>query len=130
MSLSDRVLYVLSDENKDKPYHQDLLKDIKENISVLLNSKLDDCISSSDMGFPDISFFSIDSKDLCQIIGKEIYNLIKKYENRIKIVSMNYDDSLKPWQLTFDIAYVYETDLFKEFNIRVTFRNNRYCEVL
>lgn len=130
MSLSDRVLYVLNDENKGSPYRQDLLKDIKENISILLNSKIDDCMSLNDAGFGDISSLNAGSSDLCQIMGKEIYNLIKKYESRIKIVSMNYDDSLKPWQLTFDIIYAYENDLFKEFTIRVAFRNNRYCEVL
>lgn len=130
MSLSDRVLYILNDENSDKPYQDNLLKDIKENISVLLNSKFDDCLGISDIGFPNISFLNVDSRDLCLIMGKEIYNLIKKYENRIKVVSMNYDDSLKPWQLNFDVIYVYENNPFKEYKIKIAFRNNRYCEVV
>ncbi|MCD8213199.1 MAG: GPW/gp25 family protein [Campylobacter sp.] len=129
MSLSDRVLYVLDDENT-KPYSQDILKDIKENIGILLNSKFDDCITFEGASLPDMSFLNIDSNELCQIMGKEIYDLIKKYENRINIVSINYDDSLKPWQLTFDIVYARKSDAFKEFTIKVTFRNNRYCEVL
>ena len=77
-----------------------------------------------------MSFLNIDSQELCQLMGKEIYSLIQKYENRINIVAIDYDDSLKPWQLTFDIRYTRQKDAFKEFAIKVTFRNNRYCEVL
>lgn len=130
MSLSDRVLHTLNEENADKPYRQDILNDIKENISILLNSKFDDCITTQGSSLPDMSFLNIDSHELCQLMGKEIYGLIKKYENRINIVAIDYDDSLKPWQLTFNIRYTRQNDAFKEFAIKVTFRNNRYCEVL
>lgn len=130
MSLSDRVLHALNEENVDNPYRQDILNDIKENISILLNSKFDDCITIQGSSLPDMSFLNIDSHELCQLMGKEIYNLIQKYENRINIVAINYDDSLKPWQLTFNIRYTRQNDAFKEFAIKVTFRNNRYCEVL
>lgn len=130
MSLSDRVLHTLNEENADKPYRQDILNDIKENISILLNSKFDDCITIQCSSLPDMSFLNIDSHELCQLMGKEIYGLIKKYENRINIVAIDYDDSLKPWQLTFNIRYTRQNDAFKEFVIKVTFRNNRYCEVL
>ena len=130
MSLSDRVLHTLNEENADKPYRQDILNDIKENISILLNSKFDDCITRQGSSLPDMSFLNIDSHELCQLMGKEIYGLIKKYENRINIVAIDYDDSLKPWQLTFNIRYTRQNDAFKEFAIKVTFRNNRYCEVL
>lgn len=130
MSLSDRVLHTLNEENADKPYRQDILNDIKENISILLNSKFDDRITIQGSSLPDMSFLNIDSHELCQLMGKEIYGLIKKYENRINIVAIDYDDSLKPWQLTFNIRYTRQNDAFKEFAIKVTFRNNRYCEVL
>ena len=130
MSLSDRVLHTLNEENVDNPYRQDILNDIKENISILLNSKFDDFITIQGSSLPDMSFLNIDSHELCQLMGKEIYNLIQKYENRINIVAINYDDSLKPWQLTFNIRYTRQNDAFKEFAIKVTFRNNRYCEVL
>ena len=130
MSLSDRVLHTLNEENADNPYRQDILNDIKENISILLNSKFDDCITIQGSSLLDMSFLNIDSHELCQLMGKEIYGLIKKYENRINIVAIDYDDSLKPWQLTFDIRYTRQKDAFKEFAIKVTFRNNRYCEVL
>ena len=130
MSLSDRVLHTLNEENVDNPYRQDILNDIKENISILLNSKFDDCITIQGSSLPAMSFLHIDSQELCQLMGKEIYNLIQKYENRINIVAINYDDSLKPWQLTFNIRYTRQNDAFKEFAIKVTFRNNRYCEVL
>ena len=130
MSLSDRVLHTLNEENADKPYRQDILNDIKENISILLNSKFDDCITIQGSSLSDMSFLNIDSHKLCQLMGKEIYGLIKKYENRINIVAIDYDDSLKPWQLTFNIRYTRQNDAFKEFAIKVTFRNNRYCEVL
>ena len=130
MSLSDRVLHTLNEENAGNPYRQDILNDIKENISILLNSKFDDRITIQGSSLPDMSFLNIDSQELCQLMGKEIYNLIQKYENRINIVAINYDDSLKPWQLTFNIRYTRQNDAFKEFAIKVTFRNNRYCEVL
>ena len=117
MSLSDRVLHTLNEENVDNPYRQDILNDIKENISILLNSKFDDCITIQGSSLPDMSFLNIDSHELCQLMGKEI-------------VAINYDDSLKPWQLTFNIRYTRQNDAFKEFAIKVTFRNNRYCEVL
>ena len=60
MSLSDRVLHTLNEENADNPYRQDILNDIKENISILLNSKFDDCITIQGSILPDMYFLNID----------------------------------------------------------------------
>ncbi|EPS0829481.1 type VI secretion system baseplate subunit TssE, partial [Campylobacter jejuni] len=40
-----------------------------------------------------------------------------------------YDNNLSPWQLSFIVKCFFQDDRFKEFNIEIIFKNNRYCEV-
>ncbi|RDU62927.1 type VI secretion system baseplate subunit TssE [Helicobacter didelphidarum] len=129
MSLLDRVIHNLDEQYKGVEYHENLIKDIKNHIHILLNSKLDDCMSMNALGLPDISQANLDSGEFAVFMAREIQSLLQQYENRIILLSISYDNSLSPWQLSFDIRCYFSDDRFSEFNIHITFRNNRYCEV-
>ncbi len=123
MSFIDKVIHTL-DDCKDDSYIEDDLHSIKEHIKVLINSK-DDNKGLSSLGELDLNV-----KNLSVLMSEKIYHIISTYEHRIRILSIEYDDLLSPWQLTFFIRFCYINDNFKEFSIQIIFRNNRYCEVL
>lgn len=123
MSFIDKIIHTL-DECKDDLYVEDDLNSIKEHIRVLINSKDDN------QGLSSLSDLDLNVKNLSILMSEKIYHIISTYENRIKILSIEYDDALSPWQLTFFIRFCYSNDSFKEFSIQIIFRNNRYCEVL
>lgn len=130
MSLLDKVIHTLDEQYKSVPFYKDELRDIKGNIQVLLNSKLDDCLVANDFGLIDIIESNINTSDLCFKMAKEIHFLIKKYERRIRILSINYDDSLTPWRLSFFLKCNFVDDSFKEFSLEIVFKNDRHCEVV
>lgn len=129
MSLLDRVIHNLDEQYKGLEYCENLIKDIKNHIHILLNTKLDDCMSMNALGLPDISQANLDSGEFSLFMAREIQSLLQQYENRIILLSISYDNSLGPWQFFFDIRCCFSDDRFSEFNIHITFRNNRYCEV-
>ncbi|MWV61582.1 type VI secretion system baseplate subunit TssE [Helicobacter saguini] len=130
MSFLDRIIHNLDSQYSGIQYQENIVKEIKEYITILLNAKIDDCVSLNSLGMPDISFLNVDSSELCILMAKEIRNILQEYENRIRLLSISYDSSLSPWQLDFDILCCFTNDRFSEFNIHIIFRNNRYCEVL
>lgn len=129
MSLLDKLIYELNDQNAHTPFYQNEFDDIKNNIRVLLNAKLNDSYTIKDLGMPDMADINLNSSELCVSMAKEIRKIIDKYEKRVGIVSITYDNSLSPWQLTFMIKCCFENDRFKEFGIEIIFKSNRYCEV-
>ena len=129
--LLDKIIHKLDDQNASVPLHQDRLYDIKNNVKILLNSKLDDCLTFNDLGsFSNAVELNFNSSDLCQIMAKEIARIIQQYEKRIKILSISYDNSLTPWRLTFLLRFTMRDDNFQECNLEIIFKNNRYCEVV
>lgn len=130
MSLLDKVIHQLDEQCKNTPFRQNEFEDIKNNIQVLLNTKLDDCIMANDLGLSNVAEFNLNSSDLCLKMAKEIHFLINKYERRIRVLSINCDNSLSPWQLLFFLKCNFFEDHFKEFNLEIIFRNDRYCEVV
>ncbi len=129
MSLLDKIIHNLDDQNTNVVFYENEIDEIKKHIKVLLNTRLDDCISVNKLGFGDIYNINIGSSELCATMANEIHRLITNYENRIKILFMSYDNQLNPWQLSFYIHCNLIRDRFNEFEMCITFRNNRYCEV-
>ena len=131
MSLLDKIIYELDEQNANTPFYQNDLEDIKNNIKVLLNTSLDDCIILNDSGMSsNILEMNLNSNELCSSMSKEICNLIGKPEKRIQITTMSYDNSLSPWQLSFLLGCVLTNDKFQNLSIELSFKNNRYCEVV
>ncbi|QWU80755.1 type VI secretion system baseplate subunit TssE [Campylobacter novaezeelandiae] len=124
MSFLDKIIHNL-DEQNSKAFIEDKYKDIKNNIKALLNTKLDDCLSINDLGIH--TDLNLSANELSSNMAKEINYLISKYEKRIKIISINYDYSLSPWQLSFLLKCI--DDEMKEINYEIIFKNNRYYEV-
>lgn len=129
MSLLDKLIHHLDEQYQQVPFYQNEVEDIKNNIQVLLNANLDDCIVANDLGLSNAIELNLNSKDFCLKMAKEIHFLINKYEQRIRVLSISYDNSLGPWQLSFILKCALYSDSFKEFSIEITFKNNRYCEI-
>ncbi|MCW1360960.1 GPW/gp25 family protein [Campylobacter sp. US33a] len=130
MSLLDKLIHELDEQNTHVPFYQNDYEDIKNSIKVLLNAKLDDCYTIKDLGMPNLIDSNLNSNELCVSMAKEIQKLIVLYEQRIRIISITYDNSLSPCQLSFFLKCTFCDDNFKEFNIEIIFKNNRYCEVV
>lgn len=130
MSLLGRIIHQLDEQYQNVPFYQNEFEDIKNNIQVLLNTKLDDCVVANDLGLSNVLEFNLNASDLCYKMAKEIHFLINKYERRIKILSINCDDSLHPWQISFFIRCNFYNDSFKEFSLKIVFKSDRYCEVI
>ncbi|EGD0208587.1 type VI secretion system baseplate subunit TssE [Campylobacter jejuni] len=129
MSLLDKLIHNLDEQNIHIPFYQNDFEDVKNNIKVLLNSKINDCYTAKDLGMPNMTDINLSSSELCISMAKEIRKLIDSYEKRIRVVSIAYDNSLSPWQLSFIVKCFFQEDRFKEFSIEIIFKNNRYCEV-
>lgn len=122
MSFVDKVIHTL-DSYTDTPYFEDEIEGIKKYIKVLINTRGDEVelLSLSDL--------NISAKNLAVVLSEKIYSIIATYERRIKIVSIEYDESFAPWQLIFFIRFHYYNDKFREYGMQITFKNNRYCEI-
>lgn len=129
MSLLDKLIHELNEQNTHIPFYQNEFEDIKNNIKVLLNAKFNDSYTIKDLGMPDIADINLSSSELCISMAKEIKRLVCNYEKRVCITSITYDNSLSPWQLSFIIQCFLQNDRFKEFGIEIIFKSNRYCEV-
>lgn len=130
MSLLGKIIHQLDDQCQNIPFYQNELEDIKSNIQALLNTKLDDCITANDLGLSNVVEFNLNASDLCFRMAKEIHFLISKYEQRIRILSIRYDNSLTPWRISFFLQCNFSEDHFKEFSLEIVFKNDRYCEVI
>lgn len=122
MSFIDKVIYTLDETHST--YLEDTTKAIKDHINTLINAK------SRDIDFLSLCDLDLNAKNLAVVMSNRIYQIISKYEHRARILSIEYDETLSPWQLNFFLRFCYGQDRFKEFSIRIIFRNNRYCEVL
>lgn len=122
MSFVDKVIHLL-DEYADSEYFENPIQAIREHIKSLINTKEDskDLLSYNDS--------DLNIKDLALKMSEKIYNLVSTYEKRVKIISIEYDETLVPWQLKFFLTLKYNRDS-TNFNIRIIFNNNRYYEVL
>lgn len=122
MSFIDRIIYVL-DEYTDYKYFENPIEAIKEHIKSLINTKEDakELLSYNDC--------DLNVKDLAIKMSEKIYNIVSTYEHRVKILSIEYDDTLAPWQLRFFLTLQHNKDL-TNFKIRIIFNNNHYYEVL
>lgn len=129
MSFLDKIIHQLDEQYHNTPFHQNEFKDIKNNIQDILNIKLGDCIVAADLGLSNIAEFNLNASDLCYKMAKEICFLINKYEQRIRILSIRYDNSLAPWQISFFLRCNFFEDHFKEFNLEIIFKSDRYCEI-
>lgn len=49
MSLLDKVIFTLDDQYQNVSFYSDTRKDIKDNICLLLNARLDDCLTLKDI---------------------------------------------------------------------------------
>lgn len=130
MSLLDKVIYQLDDQYQNVPFYQDELKDIKSNVQALLNVKLGDCLVANDLGLSNVVEFNLNASDLCLKMAKEICFLIDKYEQRIRVLSIRYDNSLAPWRILFFLRCNFSKDHFNEFDLEIVFKNDRYCEIV
>lgn len=123
MSFIDKVIHTLCNRN-DTLYVENWLESVKEHIRVLINSKDDD------FGLLSLGDLDISAKNLAVTISERLYYVISMYEHRIKILSIEYDEALAPWNLSFFIRFCYSGDSFKEYSMQINFRNNRYCEII
>ena len=122
MSFIDRVIHVL-DEDLDSEYFEKPIQAIREHIKSLINAKEE---AQELLSYDDLD---LNAKDLAIIMSEKIYNIVSTYERRVKVVSIEYDETLVPWQLKFFLTLQYNKDL-TNFNIQIIFNNNRYYEVL
>ena len=122
MSFIDRVIHVL-DEDLDSEYFEKPIQAIREHIKSLINAKEE---AQELLSYDDLD---LNAKDLSIIMSEKIYNIVSTYEHRVKVVSIEYDETLVPWQLKFFLTLQYNKDL-TNFNIQIIFNNNRYYEVL
>lgn len=122
MSFVDRVIHVL-DEYVDSEYVESPIQAIREHIETLINTKEDtqELLSYNDL--------DLNIKNLAIVMSERIYDIVSTYEYRVKIVSIEYDETLAPWQLKFFLTLQYNKDL-TNFNIQIIFNSNRYYEVL
>ncbi|ARE80317.1 type VI secretion system baseplate subunit TssE [Campylobacter helveticus] len=131
MSLLNRVIHELDEQNASVAFYENEFEDIKNNIKTLLNTNLDDCIILNDFGIGNFATMNFNSSELCSLMAKEICKLVAKYEKRIQITSITYDNSLGPWQLSFLLGCVLLNDDFQQsLSIQIVFKSNRYCEVV
>ncbi|PAF49740.1 hypothetical protein BKH41_00035 [Helicobacter sp. 12S02232-10] len=130
MGFIDGIIHNLDDQCASINYFENTFSDIKNNINSLLNTRVDDCISVPNLGFSELNQFSADSNEIYSTLGFEIQNMLYEYEPRIKILSISYSDISAPWELSFILRCALVADKFKEFDIWIVFRNNRFCEVL
>ncbi|PZT47906.1 hypothetical protein B6S12_06600 [Helicobacter valdiviensis] len=130
MSLLDKVIFSLDNQYQSVPYYENIYKDIKDNICLLLNAKLDDCLTLKDINISSLAELNLNSSDLCNTMAKEIASIIEKYEPRIQIASISFDNTLSPWHLNFMLQCFLHNDKFQEFNLEIIFKSNRYCEVI
>lgn len=130
MSLLGKIIHQLDEQCQNVPFYQNDFEDIKGNIQVLLNAKLDDCIVANDFGLSNVIEFNLNASDLCYKMAREIHFLISKYERRIEVLSISYDNSLSPWQISFFLQCSFCNDRFNEFGLEIVFKNDRYCEVV
>lgn len=121
MPFVDRVIHTL-DSYAQTPYVENKLEDVKEHIKVLMNTR-------DDMGLESLCNLDINAKNLGVIMSEKIYNIVSKHEYRIHILSIEYDETLAPWQFNFFICFHYNNNTFQEHSMQITFRNNRYCEI-
>lgn len=121
MPFIDRVIHTL-DSCAQTPYVENKLEDVKEYIKVLMNTR-------DDMGLESLCNLDINAKNLGVIMSEKIYNIVSKHEYRIHILSIEYDETLAPWQFNFFIRFHYNNNTFQEHSMQITFRNNRYCEI-
>lgn len=129
MSLLDKIIHKLDEQYQNIPYHKNEFDDIKDNIQVLLNTKLDDCVIANDLGLYNVVESNLNAGDLCFKMAREIHFIISKYEQRIRVLSIRYDNSLSPWQISFFLQCNFVEDAFREFNLEIAFKNDRHCEV-
>lgn len=122
MSFIDRVIHVL-DPHSNAPYVESEIDSIKKHIGVLINSK--DVI-----GLLSLDNLNIGAKDFGVIMSEKICNIIAAHEHRIQILNIGYDSTLSPWQTNFFVRFRCTNDRFKEYNIQLIFKNNRYCEIV
>ena len=87
MSLLGKIIHQLDEQYQNIPFYHNEIEDIKNNIQVLLNAKLDDCIVANDLGLSDVIEFNLNASDLCSKMAKEIHFLISKYELRMRMLS-------------------------------------------
>lgn len=122
MSFVDRVIHVL-DEYVDSEYFESPIQAIREHIETLINTKEDtqELLSYNDL--------DLNIKNLAIVMSERIYDIVSTYEYRAKILSIEYDETLAPWQLKFFLTLQYNKDL-TNFNIQIIFNSNRYYEVL
>lgn len=122
MSFVDRVIHVL-DEYVDSEYFESPIQAIREHIETLINTKEDtqELLSYNDL--------DLNIKDLALIMSEKLYIVISTHEHRVKILSIEYDETLVPWQLKFFLTLQYNKDL-TNFNIQIIFNSNRYYEVV
>lgn len=122
MSFVDRVIHAL-DEYVDSEYFENPIQAIREHIETLINTKEDaqELLSYNDL--------DLNIKNLAIVMSERIYDIVSTYEYRAKIVSIEYDETLAPWQLKFFLTLQYNKDL-TNFNIQIIFNSNRYYEVL
>lgn len=130
MSLLNKIIFTLDDQYHNVAFCGNSHKDIKDNICLLLNAKLDDCLVLKDVDVSNLAELNLNSSDLCSTMAKEIVSIVEKYEQRIRIVSISFDNSLSPWCLTFILQCCFCEDRFQEFSLEIIFKNNRYCEVV
>lgn len=129
MSLLNRIVHQLDEQYQNVPFYQNDFEDIKNNIQVLLNTKLDDCVIANDLGLYNVVESNLNAGDLCVKMANEILFIINKYEQRIRILSIWHDNSLSPWQISFFLQCNFVEDTFREFSLEIVFKNDRHCEV-
>lgn len=123
MSFIDKVIHTL-DPYTDTPYTEDTIESVKAHIKALINTH------DIGTGLLSLGDLDISAKNLAAVMSEHIYHIISNYERRIKVLKIEYDETLAPWQLVFFMRFCKSNDYFKEYSMQITFRNNRYCEIL
>ncbi|MCR4942010.1 MAG: type VI secretion system baseplate subunit TssE [Campylobacter sp.] len=130
MALSDRILHEVNKIPNSDPYRQNVVKDIKDNIDILLNSRLDRIGFLDSVNMPNFQDLNLSQNELCNNMAQGIYNTINKFERRARVENISCDNRLAPNQLTFFLSLAMNNDEFNQFDIKIVFLNNRFCEVI
>ena len=122
MSLSDRILSITND-SLDESSKESLVDSIKKSIAIILNSKTD----FNETLFDNINH-SLKKSDFCYHLGEKIHSLIKKYEKRIEVKSINFDNSFFK-NIFFLNCLILDSD-FGSFDIKIIVYCDQTCEIL
>ena len=108
----------------------DLIRSIKKNIELVLNSKEGCTLCAPDFGLKDFNDATATTRSLSQTIIADILSSLERYEPRVHITRIEYiHDAYNPLQLNFRITCVVllrQKNELTELNIILDSSNKKF----